>query len=337
MSGENYTAEANRARGHAYAYLLGELDEAEQFRFERDYLADEAAYDAYLAAQDELIESYLAGELSHVRRERFAKHFLNTEQRRERLRLIQALDEHAGAGVPRPDEAARHAADPPRLTSRLRALLVRPRPRFKLAFQAAALAAIAIACLVGWRLLVSRRDARHEQARTAPQASPPQSQPGVEVTAATPETTPAPTAVAEQPQPTPTPAGAPRPAERQTAGASYALTLSPLSLRGAEDGGANVLRLTRSGEGVLSLRLTIEDAGDITRARAEVNSAEGVRVYAGGGLRVLRRGGVSFVTLKLSTALLAEGDYTIKLTGAEQGDPGTVLARYAFNVRRRRE
>lgn len=335
MSGENYTTEAGRARGRAYAYLLGELDEAEQFRFERDYLADEAAYDAYLAAQDELIESYLAGELSHVRRERFAKHFLNTEQRRERLRLIQALDEHAEAGVPRPAEAARPAGDPPRRTSRLRALLVWPRPRFKLAFQAAALAAIAIACLVGWRLLVFRRDARHEQARTAPQAFPPQSQPGVEGPAATPETTPAPLAVAEQPQPTP--AKAPRPSERRTVGASYALTLSPLSLRGEDVGGASVLRLMRSGEGMLRLRLTIEDAGEITRVRAEVNSAEGVRVYTGGGLRVLRRGSVSFVTLKLSTALLTEGDYTIKLTGPEQGDPGMVVARYAFNVRRRRE
>lgn len=323
MSGENYTTEAEGARERAYAYLLGELDEAGQFRFERDYLADEEAYDAYLAAQDELIESYLAGELSHARRERFASHFLNTEQRRERLRLIQALEEHAGAGVPALALDARPAENAPSLASRLRALFVWPRPRFRFALQAAVLAALVIACLVGWRLLVVRRAGTpHEQARTTPPTPTPQPQPGVEGPTATPETTPPPPAVASKP---------PR---RQAAGASYALTLSPLSLREAGDG-ANVLRLAHSVEGALRLRLAIEDAGETDRVRAEVSSVEGVRVYAGSGLRVVRRGGASFVTLKLSTTLFAEGDYTIKLTGTGQGDPGAVVARYAFSVRRR--
>lgn len=349
MSREDYTTEAGGTQGRAYAYLLGEMGDAERLRFERDYLADEDAYAAYIAAQDELIESYLVGELAAERRERFDRHFLITEQRRARLRLIRDLDEHArslsppppltasadvGQSVEVPASSRRHESTVP-LVSRLRVLLFQPRARFTFAFQAAALAALVLACLAGWRLLSVRRDTPQEQARTAPSAPPSPVQPGGANQTVTPDTAIVPPSVAEQRR-QPSPPEVPETPRRRAAGASYALTLLPLSLREGNGGGvAHVLRLPHGGDGRLSLRLFFEDAGEITPVRAEVSTAEGVRMYARGGLRPRRRRGASFVTLKLSTAPLDEGDYTIKLTGPVHGDPGTVIARYAFTVTRR--
>ena len=349
MSRENYTAEAGGTQGRAYAYLLGEMGDAERFRFERDYLADEDAYAAYIAAQDELIESYLAGELAPERRERFDRHFLITEQRRARLRLIRDLDEHALSLSPPPHLTAsadvgqsvevpassRHRESTAPLASRLRALLIEPRARFTLAFRAAALAALVLACLAGWRLISVRRDPSQEQARTAPPATPPPVQPSGANQTATPDTAVVPPSVAKQRR-QPSPPEAPETPRRRAAGASYALTLSPLSLREGDGGGvAHVLRLPHGGDGRLSLRLFFEDADESSPVRAEVSTAEGVRVYTRGGLRPRRRRGASFVTLKLSTAPLDEGDYTIKLTGPAHVDPEMVIARYAFIVTRR--
>lgn len=332
MNKEEHMTEAGGAHARAYAYLLGEMDEAEQFRFERDYLADEASYDAYLAAQDELIESYLADDLTPARRERFTRHFLTTEQRRERLRLIRDLNEHARSlsmspSVPLPAKAANPAGSIRPLASRLRALLVWPSPRFGFAFRAAALAALAFACLVGWW---ARRDVSLEQASTPPPAQQPHSQPKDASPTATPDATPAPPFVAEQrPQPSPETSKTP---QRRTVGARYALTLSPLTLRDGEGGGTHVLRLPRSRDGALNLRLLVEDAGNTGPLRVEVNTVEGVRVYVRGGLRVHRRRGVSSATLTLPTALLTDGDYTIRLKDTTSNGEATVVARYAFSI-----
>lgn len=340
MSKELYTTTADGEHERAYAYLLGEMDDAEQFRFERDYLADAEAYAAYLAAQDELIEDYLGGGLAPARRERFATNFLVTEERRERLRLIRDLNEHAqslsaGEGVPR--FGAARASAPLRepsapLASRLRALLGWPRERFTFAPRALATAAVlALLCFVGWRLMLERSDESTERAGVAPYAPQNQSD-------AVPTTTPpdaidpsAPLVERQKPSP-PEMVVSPR---RRPARVSYALTLSPISLRDTSGGETHTLRLPRSADGPLNLRLLLDDADEVTTVGAQVNTAEGVHVYASRGLRVRRRQAASFVNLKLSTASLADGDYTIKLTGTTTGGEPSVLARYSLSVMRR--
>lgn len=340
MSKEVYTATADGAHERAYAYLLGEMDDAEQFRFERDYLADAEAYAAYLAAQDELIEDYLGGGLAPARRERFAANFLVTEERRERLRLIRDLNEHAqalsaGEGVPRFDPA-RASAPPPEpsapLASRLRALLGWPRERFTFALRALATAAVlSLLCFAVWELMLKRDDGSTERAVIAPHA--PQIQPGAAPATPTPDTTGPSAPLVQRPKPSP-PETAVSP-QRRPARASYALTLSPISLRDTSGGETDTLRLPRSANGPLNLRLLLDDADGVTTVGAQVNTAEGVRVYTSRGLRVRRRQTASFVSLKLSTASLADGDYTIKLTGAKTGGEPSILARYSLSVTRR--
>lgn len=335
MNKQEHTAEAGGAWARAYAYLLGEMDDAEQFRFEHDYLSDPDVYATYLAAQDELIEDYLSDELTPARRERFATHFLVNDQRRERLRLIRELNEqvHSSAGgadsprfVDTPVTAsAREAALP--LSARLRALLGWPLGRFDFALRAAAVAALALLCLVGWRLIFKERDTPREQAGVV--APTPQNS-SVEVPTPHATTTPPPMAAEQRQQPAPPVTAAP--SRHPPTRASYALTLSPLSLRDTADGGAHTLRLPRSSDGSLSLRLVLEDTGGFERLRAQVKTAEGVGVYESGGLRVRQGRAGSFVTLRLSTSSLADGDYVIRLLGDAESREPTVIARYSFVV-----
>lgn len=340
MNKQEHTAEAGGAWARAYAYLLGELDDAEQFRFEHDYLSDPDVYDTYLAAQDELIEDYLSDELTPARRERFATHFLVNDERRERLRLIRDLNEQvqstaSGADSPRFADAtvaasAREVVLP--FSARLRALLGVPRGRFDFALRAAAVAAIALLCLVGWRLMFRERDTPREQVKVT--TPTPQNNSG-EVNAPAPPVTASPTPLTAEQQQQPAPPATAVPTRRPPARASYALTLSPLSLRDTADGGAHTLHMPHSSDGSLSLRLVLEDTGGFERLRAQVKTVEGIGVYEGGGLRVRQGRGGSFVTLRLATSTLADGDYVIRLLGHTESGETPVIARYSFTVARR--
>lgn len=360
MGAKDYTETAGGAE-RAYSYLLGEMDEAEQVRFERDFLADADAYELYLAAQDELMEAYTRGEMTPERRARFDRHFLTTDARRERLRLISDLDEHAAGllaaeATTRPVESSPPASEPRparSFASRLRASFGLPRPRFALAPAFALAALFVLVSFVGWRLLLERNPIESEQAQSSTPPATPQARPD-----GTPAGTPAspppaagtsPPAITEQAasvQPSPPAPSAPvapgrangvkvETAQRRAAppSVSYALTLLPLSTREAGDG-ARPLRLRPSADGTLRLRLVLEDAGGADAVRAQVQTAEGVGVFARDKLRVRRQRGTSFVTLNLATASLADGDYTIKLTGPEVGGEAVVV-RYSFGVTRR--
>jgi hypothetical protein len=337
MRNEDYTTEAVGAQARAYAYLLGELDDAERFRFERDYLADREAYDVYLAAQDELIESYLEGELSPARRERFDRHFLITEERRERLRLIRDLNASAlppsVALAPQPDRESLSVLDPEAgasLVSLLRTLFGRPRRR--LAF-AGMIAAVAFVFFLTWRLIPERTETPDELVATASPTGRSESgeAPGLAPTAPPPPTVARPNTAEHLPQTASAPTA--RTSRQASPRVSYALTLAPMSLRDAGGDETHVLRLPRAAEGTLRLRLLLEAVGDAAKVRAEVSTAEGVRVYAGSGIPVRRQGG-AFVTLKLRTASLDEGDFTIKLTSPTAEGTSSVT-RYAFRVTRR--
>jgi hypothetical protein len=79
----------------ARRYLLGELPEAEAERFEIEYLDSDGALDELLAAENELIDAHLQGFLSTADEERFARFFLSSPGREERVAFARAL--HAAA------------------------------------------------------------------------------------------------------------------------------------------------------------------------------------------------------------------------------------------------
>jgi hypothetical protein len=83
-------------------YLLGRLPEDEQEALERDALGDDERFEALLAAEDDLIDAYVAGRLSGEDARSFEVLFLAVPARRERVEFARSLRRlvHA-AGAPR--------------------------------------------------------------------------------------------------------------------------------------------------------------------------------------------------------------------------------------------
>ncbi|HUS09447.1 MAG TPA: hypothetical protein VMZ30_03190 [Pyrinomonadaceae bacterium] len=78
-------------------YLLGQLADISRDEFEQRFFTDDELVDELLATEDELIEASIAGELSEDEAERFAKYFLITPERQQKLRFRKALQRVAKA------------------------------------------------------------------------------------------------------------------------------------------------------------------------------------------------------------------------------------------------
>lgn len=72
-------------------YLLGELAEDEQRRFEEEFMTGARTFEELQAAEDELVDGYVKGALTPRERERFEAYFLATPERRRRLAFARTL------------------------------------------------------------------------------------------------------------------------------------------------------------------------------------------------------------------------------------------------------
>jgi hypothetical protein len=72
-------------------YLLGDLSQREQEDLEEEYFTNEETWEILNSVEDDLINSYVRGELSLLQRERFEKHFLATPRDYERVELARIL------------------------------------------------------------------------------------------------------------------------------------------------------------------------------------------------------------------------------------------------------
>src|SRR3954451_3930753 len=72
-------------------FLLGKLTEEEQVRLEDRAFADREYLSAIDAAEVDLIDAYVAGDLSKADRRAFEQRFLTSSQRRSKLEFAQAL------------------------------------------------------------------------------------------------------------------------------------------------------------------------------------------------------------------------------------------------------
>ena len=72
-------------------YLLGELAEAEQAALEQELLIDRGKFDQVWAVENELVDSYVRGEMSRADRKRFESHYLATPLHRERVAIAESF------------------------------------------------------------------------------------------------------------------------------------------------------------------------------------------------------------------------------------------------------
>ena len=85
-------------------YLLGDLPETEANSLEQQYFTDGDAFERVWAAENELVDDYVARRLAAEDRARFERHYLASPPHRERVATARALRD--ARVVPRPRTAA---------------------------------------------------------------------------------------------------------------------------------------------------------------------------------------------------------------------------------------
>jgi len=72
-------------------YLLGQVSSEERDTLESQYLADDDQYEELVSVENDLIDSYVRGNLSEADREAFERSFLSAPKKQERLEFARAL------------------------------------------------------------------------------------------------------------------------------------------------------------------------------------------------------------------------------------------------------
>src|SRR5262245_10458110 len=76
-------------------YILSTVTEAERFEVEEWMIVDRDFYDEVMAAEQDLVDDYAAGELIDPERTHFEENFLSTDHGRAELALARALKERS--------------------------------------------------------------------------------------------------------------------------------------------------------------------------------------------------------------------------------------------------
>ena len=74
-------------------YFLGDLPQEERVRLEDRYLLDVALFEELLAAENDLIDAYVRGELTEAERQQFEMEYLKSPEGRGRLDFARALSQ----------------------------------------------------------------------------------------------------------------------------------------------------------------------------------------------------------------------------------------------------
>src|SRR5262247_3162831 len=76
-------------------YLLGDLAEEEQQRFEEQLMVEDDLADQLMLVEEELVDDYALGRLSERERERVESHFLSVPDRKRKLEMAKRLINYA--------------------------------------------------------------------------------------------------------------------------------------------------------------------------------------------------------------------------------------------------
>jgi len=336
-------------------YLLGKLAEADRDRLETRLLSDAAAYEQVLAAEEELIDEYVDGELSAADRRAFEERLLTVERIRARVgfaRSLRALAAEADAAATAPTRSAGRGVgrgagrdEGAGWGDRLAALLglgrLSPSPVFATAMAAAFVLLVGVCGWLGWRAAELAGRVESLQARAAATRSALEHERAAR--AAAPEVPSAPDAELADAERTAAAAELERERERAE---RLAERVAELESRPAPDPrvtAAFILSLaTRSSSGVREIavpadadtvRLQLDAGGDAGGSlRARLLAAGGRVAWSDAGLTTVADG--SLVVAELPAELLAPGRYELLLEAApaEGGEPELIGA-YEFHVR----
>jgi len=287
-------------------YLLGTLSEEEQVQVEDRAFADAGYLGAVEAAEADLIDAYLARELSPADRRQFEARFFLSPQRRSKVEFARAL-----AGVAAESAIAPVAVERPSAWLAFGDMVRAFHPAMQFAAGTAVLILVAGACWLtiqngAMRSRVATLQAQQQAAEGREEALRRQL-----AQRAAPETQKPPNGV----EPTPLLAS---------------LVFLPSLSRAA--GNAQQLTLS-SGAQLAHLEIQLEARDDFPRFRAELHTRGGEDVLSRANLTRRRTDGGYAVAFDVPATALAAGDYELALEGVA-GDQTTDIGYYYFRVRR---
>jgi hypothetical protein len=266
------------------SYLLGELPEDEADRLERRLLTEDDLFELSEAVEADLLAEHAQGGLAPAERERVQRRLASSPQGRERLALARSLSKLAG-------QEPRAAVLP--FAQRAAA------PRRPVIHWVALAAGLFVAAGLGWLALERPVDRQEIHDSPAPAiVAVPRAQ-----------------EVAKEPrQPKPAP---PVPPALAPVKAVFQLALT--SLRGAESTGK--LRVPAS-TGTVELQIAVEGMDDLATFRLTVRNRKAETVKDWTGLKPKNLKGVRALVVELPAELLPAGRYEIQAQGlAPGGEP----------------
>lgn len=275
-------------------YLLGAASDEESEHIEEEYFAEPDALDHLAAVENDLIDEYVAGQLTPAERKAFDDRYRDSPRHHVRLAVSRGLrDEAAESPGPLPIEAHRPR---PTAVSKGWPLIARA--------GVAAAAIVAIAVNAWWvRPTLPTAPPNGGSTVTTP-PNRPQSEP------------PSPGQPVEPPAAPATPR-------------SVAVVLSPIHVRTAA--AAATLSIP-SGTDLVVVRLQGEDSYADLAGTAAVRTVAGAEIWRGPA--VLESGQSPGARLEVPAALLRADDYVIELLGKDPAGREVERFSYFFSVRR---
>lgn len=292
-------------------YLVGNMSEEAEARFEESYFAADDLFERFLIVKEELIDDYVGGRLGEREREQFERRFFNSPQRREQVAFARALKQKFSDPNVNPSVQAAAASG--------------RQPWFSFRFPRALrwAAATALALSLVWfanenrRLRAELSAIRAEQSAQSERERELQRQ-LAQLNASVPANIAA---------PSPTPASAPSPRTSPVPIESYpAIVLAP-RLRAGQDLKKVILAPSPRR---LPLRLLLDDEPEYRRYSVVLRSADDREIARRGGLRVRDKNDGYYIAVEFSAATLNEGEYNVTLFGHDRGGKRKEVGKYRF-------
>lgn len=311
--------ERDKQMGRVRQYLLGALPEDEQWELEREFFADGALLDELSAAESELVDAYVRGQLTGDELRGFEQHYLATSRHGERVafagELLRAADE-AGASELR--ELPGH----PRLSWWARLLAGLRAPRFALgALVAALLLLVAGAWLItqraSWRAQLNRAEeeqaSQQERARALQAEITRQQERNADLNAELERRR-------DQPQPA------------ATAPPAQPGVLSFMLLAGVRGGEQRTLRLAPA---AASVRLLMKiERGAWQQYQVSLRPLAGGASWSPTSVKAATGRDTTTIAVVVPARRLPPGDYILTLTATDASYQTEELDRYFFRVSR---
>jgi len=313
-------------------FLLAELSQDEQSEVEERLFSDPEYFSQFRAAEDDLIDEYLYGDLDENERERFERYFLITPERRDSLRVARALRQYISKNGK--TAVAERAEDDPAPSSAKRSILdllhVRS-PALRFSF---ATAVILISVAGVW--LVMRTVPRNEpspalQANTAAtQPTPPeiaQSRPGQNNQGQTTQSSPSKNVGGDMGK-----NGGIRHSQppRHPPARIYSFLILPLGqVRG--EGEAN--EITPPAEArVVNLQIPLIEEAAYRRYRVALQTDAGGKIKSWGNLKSTRGEMGQTISVTIPAKSLKQQKYRLVLSGVSDSGEFRVISTFHFKV-----